>query len=75
LPADCEAQQQLPISLRTILGTGVLLFLAETAAVSWRLQSWWQTAATGNARSPMVERRVGGACNIVLSVERRRRRA
>jgi len=34
-----------------------------------------RAAATGNTRSPMVERRVDGAWSVIVSVERRRRRA
>jgi len=33
-----------------------------------------RAAAAGNARSPMVERRVDGTCSVIVSVERRRRR-
>jgi len=34
-----------------------------------------QAAAIGNAWSSRVERRIGGTCNIMVSVERRRQRA
>ena len=34
-----------------------------------------RAAATGKARSPMVARRVDGTCSVVVSAERRHRRA
>ena len=56
-PSPPACFQSCPVSPEMTGGRGVLLSLAETAAMSWRL--WSQVvraAATGNARSPMAER-------------------
>ena len=50
--------------------------ISDEAALVWGGRQFQaRAAATGNARSPRVDRRVDGTCSVVVSAERRRRRA